>query len=159
MLCRDPRQFLWYSYSNIGCSGGYTDLPPAIFDWLINIRPGYLFLRTRDHCITELYMPCQFVRQFGYDQLLIGNPNPLLSYTGNLPKRLVVGITPLPTIHIPLLYYLVQSPSFASLLGFVSGMQGQIRLWVLTRTLLFPLTSLLTIQLWKALRRDFGCRG
>ena len=29
-------------------------------------------------------MPCQFARQFGYDQLYIGNPNPRLRFSGNL---------------------------------------------------------------------------
>ena len=29
-------------------------------------------------------MPCRFARQFGYDQLYIGNPNPHLRFSGNL---------------------------------------------------------------------------
>ena len=29
-------------------------------------------------------MPCQFARQFGYDQLYVGNPNPSLCFSGNL---------------------------------------------------------------------------
>src|SRR3954464_6148554 len=54
----------------------YTILPPDVFDWLMNIRPGYLVSRTRDRCLTELYLPCRFARQFGYDKLLVGNPRP-----------------------------------------------------------------------------------
>ena len=29
-------------------------------------------------------MPCRFARQFGYDQLYIGNPNLRLRFSGNL---------------------------------------------------------------------------
>jgi len=29
-------------------------------------------------------MPCRFTRQFGYDQLYVGNPNPNLRFCGNL---------------------------------------------------------------------------
>src|SRR4051812_31355802 len=50
-------------------------LPPAVFDWLMNIRPEYL-----------VYLPCRFARQFGYDQFLVGNPRSGLSCTGSLPQ-------------------------------------------------------------------------
>ena len=29
-------------------------------------------------------MPCRFARQFGYDQLYVGNPNPYLRFCGGL---------------------------------------------------------------------------
>jgi len=32
----------------------------------------------------EPYMSCRFARQFGYDQLYIGNQNPRLRFSGNL---------------------------------------------------------------------------
>lgn len=34
--------------------------------------------------LLESYLPSQFARQFGYDQLYIGNPNSQLSDEGNL---------------------------------------------------------------------------
>jgi len=65
---------------------GFTTLPSGIFWWLINIRSGYLVFRQGDSCMIEPYMPSRFVRQFGYDQLYIGNPNSSLCFNGNLFK-------------------------------------------------------------------------
>lgn len=63
---------------------GWTSLPHGVFFWLISIRPGYLILRQGAHCSIEPYMPCRFARQFGYEQLYVGNPNMGLSHHGNL---------------------------------------------------------------------------
>ncbi|ONK56546.1 uncharacterized protein A4U43_C10F9920 [Asparagus officinalis] len=51
-----------------------THLDIGCFNWLVNIRPGYLTFRVRNQCFIEPYLPCRFARQFGYDQLYIGNP-------------------------------------------------------------------------------------
>lgn len=64
----------------------YTQLPAAVFQWLINIRPRHLVFRTRNRCVIEPYLPCRFARQFRYDQLLVGNPNVSLGYHRNLLK-------------------------------------------------------------------------
>ncbi|ONK67116.1 uncharacterized protein A4U43_C06F15880 [Asparagus officinalis] len=62
-LIDDERPREYRTYLDIGC-----------FNWLVNIRPGYLTFRVRDQCFIEPYLPCRFARQFGYDQLYIGNP-------------------------------------------------------------------------------------
>ncbi|XP_020267526.1 uncharacterized protein LOC109843011 isoform X3 [Asparagus officinalis] len=61
-----------------------TILDVGCFRWLMNIRPGYLLFRIRDVCHIEPYLPCRFARQFGYDQIYIGNPNRHLSFRGGL---------------------------------------------------------------------------
>ena len=48
------------------------------------IRPCHLVYRCEDVCFLEPYLPSRFARQFGYDQLYIGNPNLGLSASGNL---------------------------------------------------------------------------
>jgi len=63
---------------------GFTRLSSGVFWWLINIRPGYLVFRQGNSCTLEPYMSYWFARQFGYDQLYIGNPNPRLHFSGNL---------------------------------------------------------------------------
>jgi len=62
----------------------FTRLPSRVFWWLINIRPGYLVFQQGDSCMIESYMPSCFARQFGYDQLYVGNPNTGLRFSGNL---------------------------------------------------------------------------
>jgi len=37
-----------------------------------------------DSCTIEPYMPSRFARQFGYDQLYVGNPNAGFRFNGNL---------------------------------------------------------------------------
>jgi len=60
----------------------FTRLPSGVFWWLINIRHGYLIFQQGDSCTIESYMPSCFARQFGYDQLYIGNPNTGLRFEG-----------------------------------------------------------------------------
>ncbi|ONK56859.1 uncharacterized protein A4U43_C10F13860 [Asparagus officinalis] len=61
-----------------------THLDIGCFNWLVNIRPGYLTFRVRDQCFIEPYLPCRFARQFGYDQLYVGNPRQQLRAHGGL---------------------------------------------------------------------------
>ena len=63
---------------------GFTRLDGGVFHWLLNIRPGYLLFRQNDKCIIEPYQPYRFARQFGYDQLYVGNPRSQLSVMGNI---------------------------------------------------------------------------
>ena len=53
-----------------------TILGECTFMWLVSIKPSYLVYRCGDDL--EPYLPCRFARQFGYDELYIGNPNPRL---------------------------------------------------------------------------------
>ncbi|ONK73034.1 uncharacterized protein A4U43_C04F26450 [Asparagus officinalis] len=46
--------------------------------------PGYLTFRVRNQCFIEPYLPCRFARQFGYDQLYVGNPRQQLRTHGGL---------------------------------------------------------------------------
>ena len=62
----------------------FTRLSTGIFWWLVNIRPGYVLFRQGTSCTIEPYMPNRFARQFGYDQLYVGNPNARLAFSGNL---------------------------------------------------------------------------
>jgi len=62
----------------------FTRLSQGAFWWLLNIRPGYMLFRQGTSCTIEPYMPNRFARQFGYDQLYIGNPNAYLAFEGNL---------------------------------------------------------------------------
>ncbi|ONK72967.1 uncharacterized protein A4U43_C04F25540 [Asparagus officinalis] len=66
-----PREYR--TYLDIGC-----------FNWLVNIRPGYLTFRVGNQCFIEPYLPCRFARQFGYDQLYVGNPRQQLRTHGGL---------------------------------------------------------------------------
>ncbi|ONK58388.1 uncharacterized protein A4U43_C09F11780 [Asparagus officinalis] len=61
-----------------------THLDIGCFNWLVNIRPGYLTFRVRNQCFIEPYLPCRFARQFGYDQLYVGNPRQQLRTHGGL---------------------------------------------------------------------------
>ena len=40
--------------------------------------------RSGDTCYLEPYVPSRFARQFGYDQLYVGNPNSNLAFMGSL---------------------------------------------------------------------------
>src|SRR5436189_3310094 len=59
-------------------------LAPGPFTWLLNIRPGYHLFRREVECWIEPYTPSRFARQFGYDQLYVGNPNSGLAARGTL---------------------------------------------------------------------------
>ena len=61
-----------------------THLDIGCFNWLVNIRPGYLKFRVRNQCFIEPYIPCRFAHQFGYDQLYVGNPRQQLRTHGGL---------------------------------------------------------------------------
>jgi len=62
---------------------GFTILSAGIFWWLINIRPEYLVFWQGNVCTIELIYK-RFARQFGYDQLYVGNLNLGLRFSGNL---------------------------------------------------------------------------
>ncbi|ONK73126.1 uncharacterized protein A4U43_C04F27520 [Asparagus officinalis] len=61
-----------------------THLDIGCFNWLVNIRPGYLTIRVRNQCFIEPYLLCRFARQFGYDQLYVGNPRQQFRTHGDL---------------------------------------------------------------------------
>ena len=63
---------------------GFTTPSTSVFCWLINIRPGYLVFWQGDTCMIEPYMPSQFARQFGNNQLYVRNPNTNLCFRRNL---------------------------------------------------------------------------
>ena len=72
------------SSQNLASPDGFTRLSSGFFLWLVNIQPGYVVFRQGNSCMVEPYMPCRFARQFGYDQLYVGNPNPNLNFCENL---------------------------------------------------------------------------
>jgi len=61
-----------------------TSLSQGVFEWLVSILPSHLEYRSGDTCYLEPYIPSRFARQFGYDQLYIGNPNTNLAFMGSL---------------------------------------------------------------------------
>jgi len=61
-----------------------TSLSRGVFEWLVSIRPSHLVYRSRDTCYLKPYVPSRFARQFGYDQLYVGNPNISLAFMGSL---------------------------------------------------------------------------
>jgi len=63
---------------------GQSSLSRAVFEWLVSIRPSHLLYRSGDTCYLEPYVPSRFARQFGYDQLYVGNPNLNLAFLGSL---------------------------------------------------------------------------
>lgn len=65
-------------------AGNDTSLPREAFYWLLNIRLGYLVYVPGRTPVLEPYVPCRFARQFGYDQLYVGNPNSDLRCRGTL---------------------------------------------------------------------------
>ena len=71
-------------YIDAGTADGFTPLSNGVFWWLLSIRPGYLVFRQGNLCSIEPYLPCRFARQFGYDQLYVGNLNLHLRVSGNL---------------------------------------------------------------------------
>ena len=44
----------------------------------------HLVYQYGDVCHLEPYLPSRFARQFGNDQLYVGNPNPRLGYMGSM---------------------------------------------------------------------------
>src|SRR4051812_29513033 len=87
-LCRCPPSFDETvddgSFVDLAGEEGSTMLAPGPFTWLLNIRPGYHLFRREMECWIEPYTPSQFARQFGYDQLYVGNPNLDLTARGTL---------------------------------------------------------------------------
>src|SRR4051812_13045594 len=59
-------------------------LAPGSFAWLLNNHPGYHLFHRKMECWIEPYTPSRFTRQFGYDQLYVGNPNSGLTIRGTL---------------------------------------------------------------------------
>ena len=55
-------------------------LGEGTFKWLVSVKPSHLVYRCGDDCYLEPYLPSCFAKQFGYDQLYVGNPNPRLGY-------------------------------------------------------------------------------
>ena len=78
---------------------GRSSLVQGVFKWLVSIRPSHLVYRCGDICYLESYIPSHFTRQFGYDQLYVGNPNPRLAFMGSLIdgarawRHFIVGCT------------------------------------------------------------------
>jgi len=62
-------------FHNIGEE--HTILGDCTFRWLVSIKPSHLVYQCGDNCYLEPYLPRHFARKFGYDQLYVGNPNPL----------------------------------------------------------------------------------
>ena len=94
LLYRYDIYSLFWCFSYI-CDAGYgeefkdvrdgkTSLSRGIFEWLVSIRPSHLVYRSGDTCYLEPYVPSRFARQFGYDQLYVGNPNTNLTFMGSL---------------------------------------------------------------------------
>jgi len=63
---------------------GHTFLGQGPFRWLISIQPSHLLCCLGDTCLLEPYVLSRFARQFGYDQLYVGNPNTKLGFEGSL---------------------------------------------------------------------------
>src|SRR3954469_5728299 len=72
------------SFVDLAGEDGSTTLAPGPFTWLLNIRPRYHLFRREAECWVEPYTPSRFARQFGYDQLYVGNPNLDLAAQGTL---------------------------------------------------------------------------
>jgi len=71
-------------FADLAGPDDFTRPPSGVFWWLINVRPGYLVFWQGDSCTIEPYMLSRFARQFGYDQLYVGNLNTRLCFSGNL---------------------------------------------------------------------------
>jgi len=63
---------------------GRTSLSRGVFEWLVSIKLSHLMYQSRDVCYWEPFVPSHFARQFGYDQLYVGNPNVNLAFMGSL---------------------------------------------------------------------------
>ena len=61
-----------------------TLLGEGTFKWLVSIRPSHLVYRCGKDCYLEPYLSSRFARQFDYNQLYVGNPNPKLGCTKSL---------------------------------------------------------------------------
>ena len=73
----------------------------------------------------EPYMSCRFARQFGYDQLYIGNPNLRLRFSGNLfegPRAWYYSVAGEPELSLP---FFARLPTFMPVLAFVRGTHGE----------------------------------
>lgn len=55
----------------------------SLFLWLVNIWLWYMLYILDKSVVIEPYMPNHFVRQFGYNQLYVGNSNPELQHGGS----------------------------------------------------------------------------
>jgi len=94
LLCRHDVYSLFRCFPYIRGAGygeefkdvgdGETSLSRGIFEWLVSIRPSHLMYRSEDTSYLEPYVPSLFVRQFGYDQLYVDNPNTNLAFMGSL---------------------------------------------------------------------------
>lgn len=62
----------------------FTFLSSGSFYWLINIKQRHLVFGQDSTCYSEPYYPSCFARQFRYDHIYVGNPNPNIKYDGNL---------------------------------------------------------------------------
>ena len=58
---------------------------------VVSIWLSHLVYRSGDTCYLEPYVPSRFARQFGYDQLYVGNPNTSLAFMGSLINVLASG--------------------------------------------------------------------
>ena len=110
---------------------GFTRLSSSVFWWLINVRPGYLVFQEGNSCTLEPYVPCRFARQFGYDQLYVGNPSPSLCFSENLLKVLGPSITARREELELSSPSLTRRPTLMPVLTFVSGTSWRLgaRLW------------------------------
>jgi len=72
-------------FFNIG--DGRFSLGQGVFKWMVSIRLSHLVYQCGDIYYLEPYISSRFVRQFGHNQLYIGNPNPRLAFMGSLIDR------------------------------------------------------------------------
>src|SRR4051812_34416107 len=81
LVWRDCRRWV---LCGLGRRGWVYQAGSRPFTWLLNVRPGYHLFRREMECWIEPYTPSRFARQFGYDQLYVGNPNSDLAARGTL---------------------------------------------------------------------------
>jgi len=105
---------------------GFTTLPTGALCWLINIRLGYLIFHQGDTCTIKPYLPSQFARQFGCDQLYVGNPNTGLHFSRNLLKGYARGIFTWPEGWGHRLVFLNDHPILISASAFTPGISSSI---------------------------------
>ena len=74
----------WYGDEFQDTGNNQTSLGLGTFKWLVGIRSSHLVYPSGYECYLEPYLPSSFARQFGYDQMCVGNPHPRLGYTGSL---------------------------------------------------------------------------
>lgn len=68
------------SFEDVIDRDGYISLPPEALLWPLNIRLGYFVFRQGATCMIEPCMLNMFAMRFGYDQLYVGNPSPVLGF-------------------------------------------------------------------------------